>query len=190
MAIRWIGLFQGLKRGDIDFGNGGLVVSARFHNQSNYSVFETVAFDNIKNIVYGGGETVTFQSDGYRVFMVYEPRSYPRSFQEPYLRDEGQEIPLRWNELEILELPNRNRIFVSKEPFISYGSFTVTRPTDGDFAFYIFDHGADSLERNTSEFVDRVLKEDFEVPTKTRQAVMALFLENLASFRRDAASNQ
>ena len=130
MAIRWIGLFQGLKRGDIDFGNGGLVVSARFHNQSNYSVFETVAFDNIKNIVYGGGESVTFQSDGYRVFLVYEPRSYPRSFQEPYLRDEGQEIPLRWNELEILELPNRNRISFRKSPTsATAASRSPVRPT-------------------------------------------------------------
>lgn len=189
MAMRWIGLFQGLKRGDIDFGNGGLVVSARFHNQSNYAIFETVAFDNIKNIAYGGGEAVTFQSDGYRVFMIYEPRSYPKSFQEPYLRDPDQAIPLRWNELDKVELPNRNQVFISKEPYISYGSFTVEAPAEGDFAFYIFDHGGDSLERNTSEFLDRVLKEDFEVPTKSRAQIMELLAANLAIFRRDTAAH-
>lgn len=185
--MRWIGLFQGLKRGDVDFGNGGLVISTRFHNESNYAIFETVAFDNVKNIVYGGGDAVTFQSDGYRVFMIYEPRSYPKSFQEPYLRDPGQAIPLRWNELDIIELPNRNRILISKEPYISYGSFTIEAPGEGNFAFYIFDNGA--LEKNAGEFVDRVLKEDFEVPTKTRTEVMERFASNLAIFRRETAAH-
>ena len=185
--MRWIGLFQGLQRGDVDFGNGGLVISTRFHNTSNYAIFETVAFDKIKNIVYGGGDTVTFQSDGYRIFMVYEPRTYPRSFQEPYLREPDQAIPLRWNELSIVELPNRNRILISKEPYISYGSFTIEQPVDGNFAFYIFDHGGDSMEQNATTFVDRVLKEDFEVPTKTRAAVLEKFQGNLHIFRRDTA---
>jgi hypothetical protein len=189
MAMRWISLFQGLKRGDIDFGNGGLVISARFHNLSNYAIFETVAFDNIKNIAYGGGDDVTFQSDGYRVFMIYEPRSYSKSFQEPYLRDPDQAIPLRWNELDKIELPNRNQVFVSKQPYISYGSFTVEAPADGDFAFYIFDTGGDTMERNATEFVDRVLKEDFEVPTKSRGAIVQLFAANLAIFRRDTANH-
>jgi hypothetical protein len=187
MAQRWMDLFQGLQKGQIDFDHGGLIVSARFHNSSDYAIFETVAFDHVKNIIYTGGEAVTFQSDGYRVFLVFEPRSYPRSFQEPYLRDPGEQIPLRWNELEVVELPNRNRILISKEPYISYGSFTIEAPAEGNFAYYIFDNEG-QLEKNTEEFINRVLKEDFEVPTKSRAEVMEHFGRNLTIFRKSTAA--
>ncbi|MEQ9362612.1 MAG: hypothetical protein RIF32_00130 [Leptospirales bacterium] len=139
-----------------------------------------IAFRNVKNI-YQADDAVTFQSDGYKIFMVYEPRSYTTKYIEPYLRQDQERIPLRWNELSITDLPNRDRLFISREPYVSHGSFNVEQPNSGSFVYYLYD--GPEIDENAHAFLDKILKKDFKLNTKTMEVVREQFQENLKRFK-------
>ena len=179
-----IGLFDGLMKSAIPMSAGGLIFNTRFHPRSNYAVFEIIAFKNVKNIIHTG-DNVTFQSDGYKTFLLYEPKTYRTRYMEPYLRDDLEHIPLRFNELHILDLPNRDRILISREPYLSHGSFSVEKPDGGNFVYYFFEKN--DMEKNIGQFMNKVLKDDFKVPSKIIGDVLKIFHENISQFRTETA---
>ena len=167
-------------QGAIPIGGGGIIVNTSFHDKSNYSIFEIIAFKNVKNLI-NSHNSITFQSDGHKVYLVYEPRDYRAKYMEPYLREEQARIPLRWNELEIIELSNRDRILFSQEPYISFGAFTVTMPGAGNFVYYFFE--SDQLEQNIQRFMQKVLREDFSIQSRDMEEIMKCLRNNLDVFK-------
>ncbi len=184
MAYKSIDLFQGLADGQINEAVGGMLVSTRFHRESNYAIFECTALAAVKSIHRTGADSVAFQTDGYKIFLVYEPARYPFRFQEPYLREDDQQIPLRVSELEIFELPNHDRILINRDPYWSRGSITVEAPAEGNFVSFIFDEG--DLEASAHEFLSEILHGDFGVPAATLKTVFLLVDRHLKNFRSEA----
>lgn len=172
-------MFKGLMDGAIPIGGGGLIFNVAFSPKFNYGVMEVVGFKNVKNVIQGS-DGVTFQSDGYKIFVVYEPKTYTQRYMEPYLRTGIEQIPLRFNELKIIDLPSNDRVFVSAQPYVSHGSFTIEAPEEGDFVYYLFEN--DKLDKNAEEFLAKILKDDFQVRASSLQEILPVFSENLKSF--------
>lgn len=179
MTAKWIDLFQGLMQEKIPFGSGGYIVNVRFSDESNYTIFETIGFKNVKNI-YQSDDSVTFQSDGYKIYFLFEPRTYPRKHLEPYLRDDKEMIPLRWNELHTIKTPRKDLIYISKEPYISHGSFNIEIPAEGRFVYYLFE--SEQINENACEFISKVLSKDFQLSRLIIDDILVHYNKNLEFF--------
>ncbi len=184
MAKKWIELFDGLMKGEIPFEQEGYIVVTRFDPNSPYAVMELISFKNVKNI-QSTSTGVTFHSDGFKTFVVFEPMNYQFRFMEPYLREGANQFPLRFNECVIIDLPRRDRIIMSREPYTSYGSFTIDRPEHGNFVYYIF--GTQGVEDVICHFIGAVLNEDLKVPKSALPQVFTVIKENLAKFHQFAS---
>lgn len=187
MQKRWTELFQGLMKGDIPFDNEGYILSARFDDTSNYAIIEVIGFQNVKNIAQTPGG-VTFHSDGYKIYIMYEPVTYQYRFQEPYLRDAHAQIPLRFNELDVIELPRHDKIFISKEPFVSHGSFNVEKPSSGNFVYYFYH--SERIDDNLVYFIQNVMSEDLRVPKSILRELEKYLHKNLTVFHTSLESDQ
>ena len=181
MSKKWIELFKGLSEDVITFDGTGYIVNAVFDTSSNYTRIEIIAFKNIKNFI-GTDTGVTFHSDGFKAFIVYEPKTYQYKFQEPYLRDGKAQIPLRWSELEIITLQTKDRIFITKEPYMSFGSFTVEKPSSGDFVYYFYE--SSDVIGNLDNFISTILHKDLRVPKTALPEILGHLHSNLDSFKR------
>ena len=169
----WVDLFDALSHEAIPAGDTGFIVSVRFRGETRYAIWEFTPFRTVKNIGRTEGQGVAFSAEGERIHLLYEPADYAHKFEEPSLREPGQSIPLRFNELEIVKLPNNDRILINREPYFSSGSVSLEKPSEGDFALYIFDRG--NLEHNAGEFLMHMLRDDFHVPVTPRKEALALF---------------
>jgi hypothetical protein len=180
MALKWIDLFEGLMKESIPFDENGYIVRVTFDRQSsNYAVIEMIAFKNVKNVAISD-RSVTFYSDGYKIFVAYEPVTYRFRYQEPYLRDGIYQFPARFNEVETIELPKHDKIFVSQKPYISQGSFNLNRPATGDLAYYIYYNAR--VEAHIFQFIDSILTDDLGITKSVLPEVNKYIKQNLEYF--------
>lgn len=184
MSKKWIELFDGLMKGDVPFDQEGYIIVTRFDTNSKYAVIEIVAFKNVKNIV-GTDIGVTFHSDGFKTYVVFEPMNYQYRYMEPYLRDGAAHVPLRFNETNITDLPKRDRVFTSKEPYMSQGSFTIERPEEGNLVYYVF--GGPDVDDVICQFAGTILNKDLGVPKSSLPGIFALIKDNLSKFHKFVA---
>jgi len=117
--------------------DGGYIVSSFFDSTSAYSIYEIVSYNSVKSI-HSTSEGLTFQSDGLKLFILVEPPSYSKKNVEPFRRDSKEQIPHRFNELKKFTAKDQTTVYVSKEPQQSFGSFTVLKPTNINFALVFF----------------------------------------------------
>ncbi len=183
---RWIELFKGLNEGLIPFEEEGYIIVARFDKKSTYTLLELISFKNVKNI-QPTTNGVTFHSDGFKTYLIYEPNNYQYRFQEPYLRDGFAQAPMRFNEAVIIDLPKRDRLIISKEPYTSYGSFTIERPEEGNFVYYIYGKEQKQGEENILNFIGEILNKDLSVPRSYLPQVFEILKSNLSKFRHFTA---
>ena len=187
MEKKWVELFQGLMNDAIPFDGTGFIMLGQFDKRSDYTKIETIAFRNVKKFSMTD-DGVTFYSDGYKIFLLYEPPTYRFRFQEPFLRSDGDNIPLRFNELHNIQLSNHARLYISKEPYMSFGTFNVARPESGNFVYYFYDNG--HAEKNLQDFLGQVLRDDLRVPRSLLPQVFEPFLYNLQQFYRDSSTGE
>lgn len=174
-----IELFEGLSEGVIPFDGTGYILNTQFARDSNYTKIEIIAFKNVKNIL-PTGDGVIFQSDGYKTFLIYEPKTYQRRFLEPYLREDREKVPLRWNEVEVINLANHDRIILSKAPYLSYGSFTVDKPESGSFVYYIYQD--DNVYEGIETFIGNILHKDLKVPKVSIPPILEVLKANFLAY--------
>jgi hypothetical protein len=136
MATKALDLFQAYSEGKLP-DNGGYIVSSFFDEGSTYSRYEVVAYSSVKSL-YLTEDGLTFQTDGNKLFVLVEPPTFPRKHIEPVSRDASERVPHRFAELEIFSAKNQARVMVSKEPIITYSSFTILKPTGANFALFFF----------------------------------------------------
>ncbi len=182
---RWMSLFEGLMKGEIPFDGTGFILVANFSDNSNYAIVEVVAFRNIKQFIQTD-DGVTFYSDGYKIYLLYEPVSYRFRFQEPYLRDQGEAIPMRFNELHIFDMPSHDRVLMSISPYVSMGTFYIEKPHPGNLVVYFFDRG--DAHQNMDQYLTKLLSEDLKVPRSKMREVLNLFHKNLEHFQKATVS--
>lgn len=176
MAEKWTDLRTALHRGIVPESNAFLV-TARFHAQSRYAIFEVTRFQDIKSIS-PTEDGLDIHGGGFRVYVVFEPPTYALRFQEPYLREDAEKIPCRFEDLTTVELPGHERILISKKIEMNLGSHSVTAPSL-EFLYY-FPAGADSVE-HVCEFFSATLQKDFQVRKTQADTVLKALRPHIAA---------
>ena len=136
MAAKALDLFQAYAQGKLA-KDGGYIVSSFFDRNSTYSRYEVVAYSTVKNI-YLAENGLTFQTDGNKLFVLVEPANYSKKYMEPVSRDSNEQIPHRFSELNIYTAKNQSKVMVSREPIVTYSSFTILKPTGVNFALIFY----------------------------------------------------
>ncbi|MDR0321433.1 MAG: hypothetical protein LBI28_08000 [Treponema sp.] len=156
--VKFRNLFDAYAQGKLPFAHG-YIVSSFFSPTSNYSIYEVVSYAGVKEIFMT--ETgLQFITGGKKLYILLEPDTYQIKFQEPVSRAEGEKIPKRFSELEIITARNQSKIMVAKDPIESYGSFTILKPTGINFSvvFYQLPDVYESISAFFTETLNRQRK--------------------------------
>ncbi len=171
MDVKALDLFMAFKEGKLP-KDEGYIVSSFFSERSKYSIYEIVAYSGVKSI-YATAEGITFQTDGNKLFILVEPATYAKKYEEPYLRDKNHQIPQRFSELEIFNSSNQTKVMVSKNPLVTYSSFTVLNPTGANFSL-VFYNLPDVLDTLSTFFVQSLSKEAGVPKSDARKATVKI----------------
>jgi hypothetical protein len=139
----------------------GYIISSFFHNNTAYSIYEIVSYSGVKTI-HLNDTGLTFQTNGNKLHVLVEPASYPSKAVEPYVRPEREQIPLRFSELEIITAKNQSKIMISKEPMMSFSSFTILKPTGVNFALVFY--RLPDLYASLAVFFEKTLNKEAGIP--------------------------
>ena len=178
MATKALDLFQAYEKGQLD-KEGGYIVSSFFDENSSYSRYEVVAYSGVKDIILTG-EGLTFQTDGNKLYVLVEPPNYAKKFIEPVSRETGYSIPHRFKEMEIYTTKNQTKIMVSKEPVISYSSFTILKPTGLDFSILFFN--LPDVMESLDFFFQQTLNREAGVPKIDSKKAAATVIDGVKRF--------
>lgn len=159
----------------------GYIISIFFDDNSNYTRFEVISYGNVKDI-FANDEGITFQADGRKLFLLFEPVSYSQKQTDPCYRDDRHKIPYRFKELDIYNTKRQDRVYLGKEPVDTYTSFTVLHETGYNQSFIVYkeDTTADTIANTflmTLWKNLRISKSDAEhVAKMVKNAVEKLFI--------------
>jgi len=134
--VKFRNLFDAFAQNKLPF-NQGYIVSSFFSEKTMYSIYEIVSYAGVKEI-FPTADGLTFVTGGKKLYVLAEHDTYEKKFQEPVSRSEGERIPKRFSELEVITASNQTKIMVSKEPNESYGSFTILKPTGINFSMVFY----------------------------------------------------
>jgi len=161
------------------------IVSSFVNTANGYTIYEVICYSAVKAI-YPDGGGLTFQSSGKKMHILVEPPSYPHKAIEPYLRDKSDQIPLRFNELELHTAKNQTKIFIAKKPIESLSSFTVAKPEG--FNISILFYKQPDIYETLEKFFERTFNKDAGVPQvdAVKAAKIALeVIQNKMGFKSD-----
>jgi len=136
MAIKAMDLFEAYSQNKLPLDEG-YIVSSFFKNDSAYSIYEVVSYSAVKDF-YASGDSITFQTNGKKIYILIEPATYAHRSTEPYCRTKEDQIPLRFSEAIVLTTKSQARIIYNKEPMQAISAFTVFKPTGMNFAFLFY----------------------------------------------------
>lgn len=173
-------LFQAYAESKLPVDGGGYIVSSFFSNNTSYSIYEVIAYDSVKSI-HPTSDSLTFQSDGYKIYVLVEPANYPHKHQEPFTRVNNETIPHRFSELDIVIAKNQTKLMISKEPVISYSSFTILKPTGIDFAFFFFNNK--DVLKTIEFFFTQTLNQEACVPSFDTKKCAKSIVVGLGKFK-------
>ncbi len=172
-------LFQAYNEGKLP-QDGGYIVSSFFDANSTYSIYEIVAYDNLKSI-YETENGLTFQTDGHKLFILVEPTNYPHKYQEPFTRGKNEQIPHRFSELDIVTSRNQTKVMVSKKPMVSYSSFTVLKPTGINFSLIFYNNP--EVLKTLEFFFTQTLNKEAGVPSADTKKCAKSVIEGVMKFK-------
>jgi len=171
-------LFDAYNQGKLPF-NQGYIVSSFFSATSLYSIYEVVSYAGIKEIFLT--ETgLQFVTGGKKLYILLEPDTYHFKFQEPVSRAEGEKIPKRFNELDEIIAKNQTKIYIAKEPNESFGSFTVLKPTENNFAMVFYQ--MPKMYEALAEFFVETFNRQRKVPEHDAKAAAIKIIEVLKKY--------
>jgi hypothetical protein len=178
MATKALYLFQAYNQDKLP-KEGGYIVSSFLSDNSAYSKYEIVAYNGVKSI-YLSEDGLTFQTDGNKLFVLSEPPSYAEKHLEPFRRQSKDQIPHRFSELEILVSHNQTKVMVSKEPILTYGSFTILKPSGINFSFIFYN--LPDVMATIKTFFETTLNKESNIPKEDASKAGELVVEGLKRF--------
>jgi hypothetical protein len=178
MQAKALELFKAYADGMLP-SEGGYIVSSFLDENSSYARYEVIAYSGVKTI-FMTEEGLTFQTDGNKIFVLSEPPSYAHKSQEPFRRSAKEQIPHRFPELEILTTRNQTKVMVSKVPLMTYGSFTILKPSGINFSFLFYNH-ADVFD-TIAKFFAATLNKEAAVPKAEAEKASKLVVAGLKKF--------
>jgi len=137
--VKFRNLFEAYNQQKLPFAQG-YIVSSFFKESSTYSIIEIVSYAAVKEI-YTTAEGLTFVTGGKKLYILVEPDIYHNKPVEPVSRSktDGEYIPKRFSELEIIIAKNQTKIMVAKEPIETFGSFTILEPKGMNFSIVFYE---------------------------------------------------
>ncbi|MDR1970308.1 MAG: hypothetical protein LBQ46_00150 [Treponema sp.] len=187
-AVKAMDLFEAYAQNKLPKDNA-YVVSSFVNINTGYVIYEVVSYSGVKAI-YLEGNGLTFQSQGKKMHILLEPASYPHKGIEPYLRDTGEKIPLRFSELEILTSRNQIKTMLARKPIESLSSFTIMKPSGLNISFVFYN--APDIYQTLEIFFEKSFNKDGAVPqidAKKAAKTAAKFVEENMSFKSDFGSD-
>jgi len=176
--VAYRNLFDAYHQGKLPFAQG-YIVSSFFSETSNYGIYEVVSYAGVKEIFLT--ETgLQFVTGGKKLYILVEPDTYQIKFQEPVSRAEGEKIPKRFSELEIITAKNQTKIMIAKEPNESYGSFTILKPSGINFAVVFYQ--LPEIYKSLADFFVESLNRQRKVPEHDAKAAAHKVTEILKKY--------
>ena len=178
MPIKALDLFQAYAQGKLP-KDGGYIASSFFNQASAYSIYEIVAYSTVNNL-YLGRDGLSFQTNGYKLFVLVEPPDYAEKLVEPANRSANEQIPHRFSDLNVYTARDQSRIMVSRDPIITYSSFVVLKPVGMNFAliFYNREEVLDTLEF----FFSESLYKEAGIPPPDAKKAAKYIIEAISKF--------
>jgi hypothetical protein len=184
MSIKAMDLFEAFSKDQLP-KDQAYIVSSFVNTNSGYTIYEIICYSAVKAI-YPEGEGLTFQSSGRKMHILIEPPSYPHKAIEPYLRDKSDQIPLRFNELELHTAKNQTKIYIAKKPIESLSSFTVAKPVGYNVSFLFYE--LPDIYETLEKFFEQTFNKDAGVPQsdaiKASKVVLEVIKKQMA-FKSD-----
>ena len=178
MAVKVINLFDAYAQSALP-DTGGYIVSTFFDPTSSYARYEVVAYGGVRNIELTA-EGLTFRADGNKVYILCEPPSYIEKQTEPCNRDAKHQIPHRYKELEIITAKNQTKVMVSKEPVLTYSSFTVLKPSGNDLAVLFYN--LPDVHASIEQFFGMTLAKEVSIPQADAKKAARAVIEAVRQF--------
>jgi hypothetical protein len=150
------------------------IVSSFVNTGNGYIIYEIISYSAVKAI-YPDGGGLTFQSSGKKMHMLVEPITYSHKATEPYLREKGEQIPLRFSELHLHTAKNQTKLFIAQKPIESLSSFTVAKPVGFNVSF-LFYYLPDIYE-TLGKFLEQTFNKDAKVPLSDAAKASKIALE-------------
>ena len=176
--VAYRNLFDAYNQGKLPFAEG-YIVSSFFSETSAYSIYEVVSYAGVKEIFLT--ETgLQFVTGGKKLYILVEPDTYQIKYQEPVSRAEGEKIPKRFAELEIITAKNQTKIMIAKEPNESYGSFTILKPSGINFAVVFYQ--LPEVYKSLTDFFVESLNRQRKVPEHDAKAAAQKVTEILKKY--------
>ena len=167
MALRAMELYEAYEKNMLP-KEEGYVVSAFYLPDSPYSILEVISYSEVKNF-FASNDSLTFQSNGKKIYILVEPSSYNHKSQEPYVRPSKYQIPLRFNDLNIYTCKNQYKVMYNKEPQMMMTSFTVLKPTGHNFSLIVFQQ--DDIQQTLARLFQSALHNESNVPMNDSKVI-------------------
>ena len=169
MPVKAMDLFDAYAKSALPKDHGYLV-SSFFSTHTAYSRYDVVSYANVKSI-YPNEDGLTFQTDGKKLHILVEPPNYHQKGIEPYIRPSAEQIPHRFSELELYQCKNQIKVYYGKDAVVSYGSFTVMRPTGMNFSFVFY--ALPDVYESMQMFFEKTFNKEAGVPLADAKKVSA-----------------
>jgi hypothetical protein len=114
------------------------------------------------------------------VYILCEPASYIEKQTEPCNRDAKHRVPHRYKELEIVTAKNQTKVMVSKEPQLSYSSFTVLKPSGSDLAMLFYN--LPDVLATIEQFFSMTLNKEASIPQADAKKAALLVMQAVKQF--------
>ncbi|MBE7440659.1 MAG: hypothetical protein HS115_19605 [Spirochaetales bacterium] len=181
--MAYLELFSALRSGSLESQQPGHLLVISNAGPGGYAVFSITSFDHVREIFPEEGG-VGLHADGYKIYMIHEPVSYPKKYEEPYLRADEEQIPLRLSELAIVEVDKQCRFLISAHPFFSSGSLDRIRERAATVALYFPEKvkGFNQL----LDFLRKELHTTYNVPSRAVEQIIRLLESNFQEIQSPA----
>jgi hypothetical protein len=184
MSAKAMDLFDAFKQDKLP-KDQAYIVSSFVNANTGYAIYEVISYSGVKAI-YPEGTGLTFQSSGKKMHILIEPASYPKKAIEPYLREKGDQIPLRFSELNVLVAKNQTKVYTAKKPIESLSSFSVARPTGLNICFVFYN--LPDLYDTLTKFFEQTFNKDAALPqadAKKAGKDAVVIIEKTMAFKGD-----
>lgn len=173
VEIKALDLFEAYEQHRLPL-NEGYIVSSFFKDESAYSIYEIVSYSTVKDI-YLSENSLNFQTNGKKLYLLVEPANYPHKSVEPVFRERYYQVPLRFKEANIITCKNMSHVMFSKKPHESLSSFTVIRPTGINFSFIFYVR--DDVFKSIELFFEKTLNKEAQLPLNDSKNIAKTFAE-------------
>ena len=176
-GVKFLNLFDAFTQGKLP-ASQGYIISSFFSEKSAYAIYEIVSYAGVKEI-FPTESGLTFVAGGKKLHVLVEHDTYHQKHIEPVHRSksDGEYMPKRFDEVEIVTASNQYKIMVAKRPDEISGSFTILKPTSLNFSIVFYDNA--ETYKTIEAFFEESLNRQRRVPQRDARKASALIKDTV-----------